>query len=119
MKTIVITGSTRGIGFALAQSFLRKGCHVVISGRKNKGIQTAIGKVINEFDEGMVRGHPCNVTSFNDVQELWDFSQREFGEIDIWINNAGISNMLNIIQDIPADEIKRVVATNVLGEMYG
>lgn len=119
MKTVVITGSTRGIGYALAQSFLREGCHVVISGRKKTSVQGAVKQLSVKFDNDRVSGKSCDVTSYDALQKLWDFSVDQFGEIDIWINNAGISNALNMVQDIPADEIQRVVETNVLGEMYG
>lgn len=119
MKTVVITGSTRGIGFAMAQSFLDQGCRVVISGRKKTSIQAAVQKLSETYDGDRVEGYPCDVTSYNALQKLWDFAVKKFGEIDIWINNAGISNELNMLWKIPAEEIQRVVETNVLGEMYG
>ena len=119
MKTVVITGSTRGIGFALANSFLEQGCCVVVSGRKKDSVQGAVKQLSKKFGNDRVGGNPCDVTSFDALQKLWDFSDEKFGKIDIWINNAGISNELNMIQDIPADEIQKVVETNVLGEMYG
>ena len=46
MKTIVITGSTRGIGFALARSFLKRGCRVVISGRKQNLVDVAVERLM-------------------------------------------------------------------------
>jgi NAD(P)-dependent dehydrogenase (short-subunit alcohol dehydrogenase family) len=119
MKTVVITGSTRGIGFAMVQSFLKQGCRVVISGRKKASVQEAVKQLSKKFGNDGVDGKPCDVTSYDALQKLWDFSIEKFGEIDIWINNAGISNSLNMLQDILADEIQRVVETNVLGEMYG
>jgi len=119
MKTVVITGSTRGIGFAMAQSFLEQGCRVVISGRKKANVQAAVLKLSQAFDSDRVDGYPCDVTSYNALQKLWDFSVEKISKIDIWINNAGISNELNMIWEIPAEEIQRVVETNVLGEMFG
>ena len=119
MKTVVITGSTRGIGFAMAQSFLEQDCRVVISGRKKKSIQAAVKQLSEIFGNDRVDGYPCDVTSYDALKKLWDFAVEKFGEIDIWINNAGISNELNMLWEIPAEEIQRVVETNVLGEMYG
>ncbi len=119
MKTVVITGSTRGIGFAMARSFLDQGCRVVISGRKKTSVQSAVQKLSEAYDGDRVEGCPCDVTSYNALQKLWNFTVKKFGEIDIWINNAGISNELNMLWKIPAEEIQRVVETNVLGEMYG
>jgi NAD(P)-dependent dehydrogenase (short-subunit alcohol dehydrogenase family) len=119
MKTIVITGSTRGIGFAMARAFLRKGNMVVISGRTSAVVKEAVQKLGNEFSAEKVAGFVCNVTDYKQVQALWDQAFKKFGSIGIWVNNAGISNMQNTPWDIPADEIRSVVETNVLGEMYG
>ena len=119
MKTVVITGSTRGIGFAMAQSFLEQDCRVVISGRKKNSIQAAVKQLSEIFGNDRVDGYPCDVTSYDALKKLWDFAVEKFGEIDIWINNAGISNELNMLWEIPAEEIQRVVETNVLGEMEG
>ena len=119
MKTVVITGSTRGIGFAMAQSFLEQDCRVVISGRKKTTVQAAVKQLSDIFGNDRVNGYPCDVTSYNALQKLWDFSVEKFGGVDIWINNAGISNELNMLPKIPTEEIQRVVETNVLGEMFG
>ena len=119
MKTIVITGSTRGIGFAMARAFLRKGNKVVISGRKSPAIKEAVQKLAKEFSADRVAGFTCDVTQFDQVQALWDHAQKKFGAIDIWVNNAGISNMQNTPWELSAQEIRAVVETNVLGEMFG
>ena len=118
-KTIVITGSTRGIGFALADSFLRKGCSVVISGRKDASVKDAIKELKKKYNPDRVRGAVCDVREIDDLQKLWDFAFKEFQAVDIWINNAGISNTLKMIEDIPAQEVRQVVETNVLGEIFG
>ena len=119
MKTIVITGSTRGIGFAMARAFLRKGNKVVIGGRKSPAVKEAVQKLAKEFSADMVAGFTCDVTQFNQVQALWKQSEKKFGAIDIWVNNAGISNMQNTPWELSAEEIRAVVETNVLGEMFG
>ena len=119
MKTIVITGSTRGIGFAMARAFLRKGNKVVISGRKSPAVKEAVQKLAKEFSSDCVAGFICDVTQFDQVQALWDHAQKKFGAINIWVNNAGISNMQNTPWELPAEEIRAVVETNMLGEMFG
>lgn len=119
MKTIVITGSTRGIGFAMARAFIRKGNKVVISGRKFPAVKEAVQKLAKEFSADYVVGFTCDVTQFAQVQMLWDQAHKKFGDIDIWVNNAGISNMQNTPWELPAEEIRAVVETNVLGEMFG
>lgn len=119
MKTIVITGSTRGIGFALAREFLRRGCNVVISGRKDESVKMAVEKLTQEFLAMQVTGFVCDVTKYEQHQNLWDQTCKKFGAIDIWVNNAGISNAQSKPWELTAKEIKSVVETNTLGELYG
>jgi NAD(P)-dependent dehydrogenase (short-subunit alcohol dehydrogenase family) len=119
MKTIVITGSTRGIGFAMANALLKKGCRVVVSGRKNASVNAAVKRLSETHSNDQVAGHACDVTSFEDLQQLWDFSVKKFGTIDMWVNNAGISNELALLPNISKEEIREVVETNILGEIFG
>ena len=119
MKTVVITGSTRGIGFALGREFLKRDCQVVISGRNTGGVKASINLLVDEFASERVAGFPCDVTDYDQVMELWERSQERFGSIDFWINNAGISNNQALPWDIPADELRSVIETNMLGELYG
>ena len=119
MKTIVITGSTRGIGFALGREFLKRNCQVVFSGRKESSTQRAMNNLSEEFPETQMLGIPCNVRDYEQVEVLWEKSTDRFGNIDIWINNAGISNEQNPAWEIDAEAMKAVVETNILGELYG
>ena len=119
MKNIVITGSTRGIGFALAKAFLKKGCRVVISGRQSKNVKVAVQKLAGEFTTENISGFLCDVTRFDEVKSLWDNAKRQFGQVDIWINNAGISNLQCVPWELSENEIRTVIETNILGEMYG
>ena len=119
MKTIVITGSTRGIGFALAREFLQRECQVVICGRKIEAVKSSINKLTEEFSPQKFSGFPCDVTRYEQIKNLWEQSTKKFKEIDIWINNAGISNTQSVPWHLPVDEIKSVVETNILGELYG
>jgi len=119
MKTIVITGSTRGIGFAMAHSFLKRGCKVVISGRQQNLVDVSVERLSKEYASENVVGFACDVAEFNQMENLWEASVKRFGSVDIWINNAGISNTQNPPWELSADEIECVVKTNMLGEMLG
>ena len=119
MKTIVITGSTRGIGYALARSFLKRGNNVVISGRKQNQVIVSVDRLQKEFSPENIAGYACDVGEFRQIENLWEASVKKFGSIDIWINNAGISNTQNPPWALPAEEIECVVRTNMLGEMFG
>jgi NAD(P)-dependent dehydrogenase (short-subunit alcohol dehydrogenase family) len=119
MKTIVITGSTRGIGFAMARAFLRKDSQVVISGRQATKVKAAVQKLVQENSPDRVAGFACDVTQFDQLETLWKNAQKNFGQVDIWVNNAGISNQQNPSWELSDKEIRAVVETNVLGEMFG
>jgi len=119
MKTIVITGSTRGIGFALAREFLNQNCQVVISGRTDESVGNSIEELITDFPKDRIAGFPCDVTQFSQLLALWEFSKKKFVNIDIWINNAGISNKQAPSWEIPEAEIRTVIETNMLGELFG
>ena len=119
MKTIVITGSTRGIGFALACEFLKSGCQVVISGRSDASVKDSISRLEAEYPNERIAGFACDVTHYSQLTALWKFSKTNFGNIDIWINNAGISNKQAPSWEIPVEEIRSVIETNVLGEILG
>jgi len=119
MKAIVITGSTRGIGFGLAQAFLKRSCAVMISGRSQSSVHAALEKLQNEFPEPNLLGHICDVRDPGQVQALWDRATDAWGKVDIWINNAGISGSEASIWDLPPEETAAVIDTNILGTIYG
>jgi NAD(P)-dependent dehydrogenase (short-subunit alcohol dehydrogenase family) len=119
MKNIVITGSTRGIGLALARAFLKKGCALVISGRSRENVEQAVKQLREEFPGAKLAGFACDVRDYEQVQALWDQSLVKLGVIDVWINNAGISNQQNPFWQVPEEELRAVVETNLLGEMFG
>ncbi len=119
MKSIVITGSTRGIGFGLADAFLALGCQVMISGRAQASVDRAVADLAARHAAGRITGFPCNVTHIQELQALWDAARARFGDVDIWINNAGVSNARNDYWDLDPQDARCVIETNVIGSMYG
>jgi NAD(P)-dependent dehydrogenase (short-subunit alcohol dehydrogenase family) len=119
MKTIVITGSTRGIGYGLADAFLDLGCAVALSSRTPEHVEDAVARLAAKHDADRVFGTTCDVTDFEQVQTLWDAARDHYGQIDIWINNAGVSHPQTDFCDHPAERIRAVVSTNLIGTMYG
>jgi short-subunit dehydrogenase len=59
------------------------------------------------------------VSDFEQVQALWDAARARFGKVDIWVNNAGLGHEQASFWELPAERIKAIVNTNVLGTMYG
>lgn len=118
-KVVVITGSTRGIGFGMAREFLRRGCRVVICGRSKETTHGAAVALAEQFDPARVLGVMCDVRFYDQVQALWDAAVARFGRVDIWINNAGLgTGQANLWEQTP-EAMAAVVETNLLGMMYG
>lgn len=116
MQSIVVTGSTRGIGRGLAVEFLRRGHQVVVSGRS----PDAVSRAVRELGGGSaVLGQPCDVQSLASVQALWDAAVGRFGRVDMWINNAAIATDRVLLDALPGEQIAATVATNLTGTLYG
>ena len=118
MKSVVVTGSTRGIGYGLADSFLALGCAVVVSGRTPPGVENAATELSARHGASRVLGHPCDVTQLEQAKSLWDSATARFGRIDIWINNAGVSHFRDNCWEHTEEQIRTVVETNLLGTVY-
>jgi NAD(P)-dependent dehydrogenase (short-subunit alcohol dehydrogenase family) len=119
MKTIVITGSTRGIGYGLADAFLAQGCVVTVSGRTEEAVERAVASLSREHTFERVLGHTCDVTQFHEVRSLWDAARGCFGKVDIWINNAGVAHPQMKLWEFDPEILQAVVDTNLLGAMHG
>lgn len=119
MKTIVITGSTRGIGLGLAGAFLQRGCQVMINGRTQEAVEKAVAELSQKDAVGRVAGFACDVSDYAQMEALWQAAAGRFGRIDIWINNAGEGNTLTPFWELTPEKMQSVVRTNVLGAMYG
>jgi len=112
MKTLVITGSTRGIGRGLAENFLKLGCRVVISGRQQATVDQAVAELSTL---GPVSGLACDITNSDELQGLWNHAAEKYGSVDIWINNAGISIKKQNLDLQSVSDIQNIVATNLTG----
>ena len=115
MKTVVITGSTRGIGLGMANEFLDRGHQVVISGTSDASVSKAMDSI--EGNKDNVIGVPCLVQDIKSVQNLWDQSMTAFGKVDIWINNAGVATSRQGLEDLETEEILTTVDTNLTGSI--
>lgn len=114
MKTVLITGASRGIGASIALEFAKNNYNVVISYNSSK----CEGEKVKEYIEKnykvkclMVK---CDISSEIEVSHMVDLSLKEFGNIDVLINNASVS-MDNDIMSKNKDEFLRVVEVNLVG----
>ena len=112
----VITGSTRGLGFAMAEEMLKAGATVIISGRSLAAVRIAVKSLGRH---GMVTGMRCDVRQERQVYALARWAINRFGRIDVWVNNAGYSASAGRILDTPPAEARDMFLTNDLGTLYG
>ena len=91
MKTVVITGSARGFGFAMAKDFRKYGFNVVLSDINEEKLLSAKEELEKVPGEGKVLTVVCDVTKSDMIENLWASAQKEFDSVDIWINNAGVN----------------------------
>ncbi len=111
-KVVVITGSTGGLGKALASEFISEQAKVVINGhsvKKLREVSEEIGAVACAGD----------VTKETDMQKLANFAIKKFGKIDIWINNAGINVEDAPIEKIDSKQAHELMEVNFFGTFYG
>ena len=111
----VVTGSTRGIGFAIAEALLSEGAQVIISARSEPAIQTAINSLQGR---GKVLGKPCDVRDPEQVQQLIRFCVEKLGGIDILVNNAGVG-LFKTVEETTPRQWRDTIATNLDGVFYG
>ncbi|MEZ5001295.1 MAG: SDR family NAD(P)-dependent oxidoreductase [Bacteroidales bacterium] len=117
MRHVIITGGSRGIGFGLMREFLRLNYRVTFTGTTDATVNSAAEKLGEEFNTGNFRGMVCDVTIIDDLRTLWEFSTSIFGPVDIFINNAGLSNRTMSFNQLETDEFIRVVDVNIKGVM--
>jgi len=117
---IVITGSTKGIGLALAKKFLEYGDNVIITSRTKSKVDEVVKELQQTYPKCKVFGLACDVTKAPDVKALAEYSKEKLGQLDIWINNAGVNTGIrDFLINIPDEKIKQVVDTNITGTLYG
>lgn len=114
-KVVVVTGSTRGFGFASASALLEAGATVAITGRS----QDALDRALNNLQlHGSVRGFFLDVREESQAYRLVEQVNAEFGRIDVWINNAGYSNAAGRMLDMNPQEALEMFRANDLGLLY-
>ncbi|KAK8513824.1 hypothetical protein V6N12_052989 [Hibiscus sabdariffa] len=130
-RNVVITGSTRGLGKALAREFLLSGDRVVVASRSPESVDMTVKELEENLKEGMIAGgsssknleqakvvgRACDVCEADDVEKLANFAISELGSVDIWINNAGTNKGFRPLLQFTDEEIKQIVSTNLVGSI--
>ena len=111
-KVAIVTGSTKGIGRAIADRLVAEGCRVVVSARTEADVAEA-AEALGESALGI----PCDVADPSACQALVDETLRRFGRLDILVNNAGLG-VFKPIGDLSVEEWRRQIDVNLGGVFY-
>jgi NAD(P)-dependent dehydrogenase (short-subunit alcohol dehydrogenase family) len=115
-KVVVITGSTRSYGYAIAEAMLKAGAIVVLSGRSEE----ALAKAVQSLEAlGTVKGQICDVREEGQVYALARFAVQSFDHIDIWVNNAGYSAAAGLMLGTDPQQVIDMFLANDMGTLYG
>ena len=119
MRTAVITGSTRGLGFEMAKLFHQNGWNLVINGVNPQRLDKAAEELRRLPGGGKVEGFAGSVASAEELRSLAAFAAERFGVIDVWINNAGVNQPMKAIWELSEDEIDAVLDIDLRGAILG
>jgi NAD(P)-dependent dehydrogenase (short-subunit alcohol dehydrogenase family) len=115
-RVAVVTGSSRGLGFAMARVLGRHGASVVLASRSDAEVAAAVERLRMEGIDAS--GRRCDVGELADVEALREEALGR-GTLDIWVNNAGASGVFGPTASTPVEDFARVVRTNILGTFHG
>ena len=110
----VVTGGSRGIGYAIAEALLKEGARVAICGRDPRRLREAVEEL---SAVGTVVGRPCDVGRWGEVEQLFKFVDSELGGVDILVNNAGVGRF-GAVHELPPADWDEVIRTNLSGPFY-
>ncbi|MBR5311093.1 MAG: 3-oxoacyl-ACP reductase FabG [Oscillospiraceae bacterium] len=113
-KVAIITGGSRGIGFATADKFIEEGAAVIITASTDESAKKAVSLLKEKYPEAKIKGISPNLASLESVKEAFDDAIKEFGCVDILVNNAGISESTPFMS-YTEDTFDKVMDLNVKG----
>ena len=111
-KVAIITGGTRGIGFETVRLFLKNGAKVALFGSREETVTKALNKLKEEFENSLVIGFYPNLSKEEEISEAFKKVKEKFGQIDILINNAGISSATPLTS-YTESELDKIININI------
>lgn len=116
-KVAIVTGGTRGIGFAIVKKYLENGASVVLCGSSQETADKAVKKLKDENVDFKVEGIGLNLNSPEEIKEAFQNVKNKYGNLDILVNNAGISARESIYEYDPIN-FEKIIDLNVNSVFY-
>jgi NAD(P)-dependent dehydrogenase (short-subunit alcohol dehydrogenase family) len=116
-KVAIITGSSRGIGRAIAERMAEQGAKVVISSRK-AGPCDEVAGLINERNPGHAIAVPANISSKDDLQRLVDETRAAFGKVDVVVCNAATNPFFGPMSKISDEAFRKILDNNIIANHW-
>jgi NAD(P)-dependent dehydrogenase (short-subunit alcohol dehydrogenase family) len=117
-KTAIITGSSRGIGRAIAEAMADQGARVVISSRKPGPCQEVADEINKKHGDGTAIAIPANISSKEDLQAMVDETNKSFGKIDIVVCNAASNPYYGPMAGISDDAFTKILQNNIISNHW-
>jgi len=117
-KVALLTGSSKGMGRAMAEGLAEHGARVVISSRKLDQCEATAEEINVRYGAGSAVAIACNAGRKDELQRLVDTTRERLGTIDISIGNAGVNPFYGSITDIPDDAFDKTLSTNVKANLW-
>jgi NAD(P)-dependent dehydrogenase (short-subunit alcohol dehydrogenase family) len=117
-KVAIVTGSSRGIGRAIAVRMAEQGARVVISSRKAEACAEVVAEINAAQGEGTAIAVPANISSKEDLQRLVDATNAAFGRIDILVCNAASNPYYGPMAGISDEQFRKILDNNVLANHW-
>lgn len=117
-KIAIVTGGTRGIGYAIVKKYLENGATVILFGSRQETVDTAISTLKEENNSWNVEGMHPDITSAQEMEKAINAVKDKYGRIDILVNNAGIAQNTPLY-NYTAAEFSDIIDLNVKGIFYG
>ncbi len=114
----LITGASRGLGFAVAQVFLAEGADVMLCGRDTNSLKSAQKKLVNDFPKHRVIAQAADVSNASQVRALVKQSLEHLGGLDIAVCNAGIYGPKGACEEVDWNEWEQTIAINLFGVVH-
>ncbi|MFN4185305.1 MAG: SDR family oxidoreductase [Hyphomonas sp.] len=117
-KTAIITGSSRGIGRAIAEAMADQGARVVISSRKPGPCEEVAAEINQKHGDGTAIAIPANISSKDDLQAMVDETNKSFGKIDIVVCNAASNPYYGPMSGIEDDAFAKILQNNIISNNW-